>query len=190
MTKITMAATDPPARDVSLGELSWTFLKMGLCGFGGVQVWAHRLIVEDRRWLSDKEYADLLSIGSVLPGPNIVNISVMIGDRFQGPVGSVAALGGLMAAPLAILITLAVIFDQYGGLPLVQAAIGGVAAAASGLVLGTALKLARRLRPTRAALLTGCLTFIAAALLHLSLVWIIVVLTPVSLILTLWERRV
>jgi chromate transporter len=176
-------------RHVSLGDLFTGFLKMGLCGFGGVAAWAHRIVVEERGWLTDKDYADLLSLGSVLPGPNIVNVSVMIGDRFQGPVGSIVALSGLMAAPLAILLGLASLYDAFGNLPLVQAAIDGIAAAAAGLVIGTALKMARRLRPTRVAVFIGALAFLAAGVLQWPLVWVVIGLAPVSLILTVWESR-
>ncbi|MDY0882567.1 chromate transporter [Dongia soli] len=177
------------AEYVSLGDLFMGFLKMGLCGFGGVAAWAHRIVVEERRWLNDREFADLLSLGSVLPGPNIVNVSVMVGDRFQGAIGSVAALSGLMAAPLAILLGMATLYDRYGGLPLVQAAIDGVAAAAAGLVIGTALKMGRRLRPTRVAILIGCLAFLGAGLLQWPLVWVVIGLAPASVILTVWESR-
>lgn len=178
-----------PDKSVSLGDLFKGFLKMGLCGFGGVAAWAHRIVVEERRWLNDKEYADILSLGSVLPGPNIVNVSVMVGDRFQGAIGSVVALSGLMAAPLAILLGMATLYDLYGNLPLVQAAIDGVAAAAAGLVIGTALKMGRRLRPTRVAIFIGCLAFLGAGILQWPLVWVVIGLAPVSLVLTVWESR-
>lgn len=179
-------ATQEP---VTLGSLFMTFSTIGLCGFGGVAAWAHRILVDERRWYTDRQYADLLSIGSVLPGPNVVNISVIVGDQFRGPLGSVTALSGLMAAPLVILVGLASLYELYGNLPLVQAVIAGVAAASAGLVLGTVIKLARRLRPTLGNILVGLLVFVAAALLNWHVLLIVLVMIPLSLVLTAWERR-
>jgi chromate transporter len=174
---------------VTLGALFWSFSKIGLCGFGGVAAWAHRVLVDERRWYTDRQYADLLSLGSVLPGPNVCNISIIVGDQFRGPLGSTAALGGLLAGPLAILIVLAMLYEHYGSLPLVQAVIGGVTAASAGLVLGTVIKLARRLRPTVSNILIGALVFIAAAILHLHVLLTVLIMIPLSLFLTLWKYR-
>ena len=77
-----------------------TFLKIGVCGFGGVGPWARRIIVEDRRWMDDRGYAEILTVCQVLPGPNVGNVSVVIGDRFHGVLGSTIALVGLMTAPV------------------------------------------------------------------------------------------
>lgn len=174
---------------VSYGSIFLAFSKIGLCGFGGVAAWAHRVLVDERRWFTDRQYADLLSIGSILPGPNICNISIIVGDQFRGPLGSATALGGLLAGPLAILIGLAILYERYGGLPLVQAVIGGITAAAAGLVIGTVIKLARRLRPGFGNVLVGLLAFIAAAVLHLHVLLIVGTMVPLSLALALRARR-
>lgn len=174
---------------VTLGSLFFAFSKIGLCGFGGVAGWAHRIIVDERRWYTDKQYADLLSISSVLPGPNICNMSILVGDQFKGAVGSVAALAGLLTGPLLILIFLATLYERYGDLPLVQAVIASVTAAAAGLVIGTMLKLAMRLRPTIGRILIGLSAFTAAGLLHVHIVFILLTMVPLSLALTLWEQR-
>jgi chromate transporter len=174
---------------VTLGSLFWVFSKIGLCGFGGVAAWAHRVLVDERRWYSDRQYADLLSLGSVLPGPNVCNISIIVGDQFRGPLGSAVSLAGLLTGPLVILIILATLYERYGSLPLVQAIIAGVTAASAGLVLGTVIKLARRLRSTLGNLLIGVLVFIAAAILHLHVLLTVLIMIPLSLALTIWERR-
>jgi chromate transporter len=165
------------------------FSKVGLCGFGGVAAWAHRVLVDERRWYTDRQYADVLSLGSILPGPNVVNISVIVGDQFRGPIGSVTALAGLLAGPLAILIVIAALYERFGNLPVVQAAITGITAASAGLVLGTVIKLARRLRPTLGNALIGVLVFIATAILHLHTLVIVLLMIPLSLALTIWGRR-
>jgi len=176
-------------KPVSYGSIFVAFSKIGLCGFGGVAAWSHRVLVDERRWYSDREYADLLSIGSVLPGPNICNISIMVGDQFRGPLGSATALAGLLTGPLGILVCLAMLYERYGGLPLVQAMIGGVTAAAAGLVFGTVIKLARRLRPRFGNILVGVLAFLGAAVLHLHVLLLVLLMVPLSLVLALRERK-
>jgi chromate transporter len=180
---------EPAAQTVTLGTLFLAFSKIGLCGFGGVAAWAHRVLVDERHWYDDKQYADLLSLGSILPGPNVVNISIMVGDQLRGPRGSLAAISGLLAGPLLVLIALATIYERYGQIPVVEAAIAGVTAAAAGLVIGTVLKMARRLRQTPATVIVTGLVFIAAAILHWHLLVIMALMIPLSLALTTWERR-
>jgi chromate transporter len=174
---------------VSYGSIFIAFSRIGLCGFGGVAAWAHRVLVDERRWYSDREFADLLSIGSILPGPNVCNISIVVGDQFRGPLGAATALTGLLAGPLLILVCLALLYDRYGDLPLVQAVIGGVTAAAAGLIFGTVIKLARRLRPRFSNVLVGMLAFLGAAVLHLHVLLIVALMVPLSIALALRERR-
>src|SRR4051812_1525982 len=143
------------APPVSRTDLVLGFLKIGLLGFGGVASVARHVIVDDRRWLIEREYAAVLGLGQVLPGPNVVNAAAMVGDRFHGVPGCVLAVTVLMAIPLAILIGLAELYAQFAAAPAVQAAVSGAAAAAAGLVIGTALKMARRLKPTLMATAIG-----------------------------------
>jgi chromate transporter len=167
-------------------DLFLTFARIGVCGFGGVGPWARRIIVEDKGWVDEREYAELLGLCQILPGPNVGNVSVCIGDRFQGPLGSVLALVGLLSCPLASLVILGMLYDRFGQLPLVHAAVGGVASAAAGLFIGTALRMANRLRLNGIPLLIlGC-AFIGGGLLHWSLIAVIAVLAPVSIV---WAWR-
>ena len=170
-------------------ELFLSFLKIGLMGFGGVAPMAHHVIVEDRRWLTEEDYAAVLGLGQIIPGANVVNATVMIGDRFQGPFGSLVAVGGLMVVPLCILMAMAMLFDRFGTVPAVGAAIGGSAAAAAGLVIGTAIKMARRLRPSLSAGLFGTITFIAIGLLRAPLIPTILLLGPLSIAVAFAARR-
>ena len=93
------------------GEIFSGFLSVGIIGFGGVLPWARRMIVEQRRWLTPAEFTDMLGLCQFLPGPNVINISVALGGRFHGPLGSLSAFTGLMAAPMAIVLTLVVIYE-------------------------------------------------------------------------------
>ena len=173
------AATRP---EVTRLALYATFFKIGISGFGGVGPWARRVIVEERELLDDREYADVLALCQVLPGPNVGNVAVTIGDRFHGALGSALALGGLMTGPLLVILVLAALYDQFGSLPPVNRAIGGVAAAAAGLAIGTAFKMIGKLRPTADAIAIGGLAFVAVGLLRWPLVPVILSLAPLSVL--------
>lgn len=165
-----------------------TFVKIGVFGFGGVGPWARRVIVEDRGWLDDREYAEVLAMCQVLPGPNVGNVSVFIGDRYHGIAGSSLALTGLMIGPLAIMFCLGLLYEWLGGVPAIDGAIGGVAAAAAGLFLGTGLKIAERLRLSFPALAILVCAFVAVGLLRWPLIAVVLTLAPVSIVLA-WRAR-
>ncbi len=180
---------EPPAPpQVTSGALFWGFLKIGVSGFGGVLPFAHRMLVERLRWVTEREFTEALSLGQFLPGPNIVNVAVIIGRRFQGPVGAVAATLGLMLMPLAIVVLLAMLFAEFAHVDAVRGACSGVSAAASGLVLGMALKMARPMRREPLRLCIGAITFVAIALLRVPLLWTLAVLAPLSIGIAWWRR--
>lgn len=185
-----LAEADSPAAPVipTRAALFLTFFKIGICGFGGVGPWARRVIVDERAWMDDREYAEFLAMSQVLPGPNVGNVSIMLGDRYHGALGSVLALSGLMSGPLLIIFGLGVLFDRFGGVPMVDNAIGGVAAAAAGLFLGTALRMAEKLRLSLLGLaVLGC-AFVAIGVLRWPLFTVMLVLAPVSIALA-WRFR-
>ena len=168
---------------ISRRALFLAFLEIGLCGFGGVAPWARYVIVEKRRWLSERDYAELIGIGSILPGANTVNLAVLFGDRACGLTGSLCALAGLLLMPIAILVVLATLYDRFADLPDVRHALAGAAAATAGLVIGTAAKMVRNLKPDWVGALSGLMIFIAIALLHLPLLLSLAVTVPLSLLL-------
>jgi chromate transporter len=174
---------------VSRSELFLGFLKIGLLGFGGIAPWARHVIIEERRWLTEKEFAAILGIGQILPGPNTMNASIMIGDRFQGVPGVLLCLLGQMAMPLIIITSLAVVYQRYAGLPEVKAALIGAAAGAAGLVLGTALKMAQKIKLTPLALLVGTMALGTIGLLAWPLIPVVAVLVPLGVAAAAWERR-
>jgi chromate transporter len=173
---------------LSLSELFFGFLKVGVSGFGGVMPFARRMIVDERRWLTEAEFLDVLSLSQFLPGPNIVNVSVIIGRRFQGVPGSLAATAGLMLMPLVIVLLLATLYAQYAQVDAVRNALGGMSASASGLILATALKLARPVRSSVWQIAVAAAVFVAIALLRVPLVWVLAVACPVALGLA-WRTR-
>jgi chromate transporter len=127
-------------------EIFRVFNRLALQGFGGVLAVAQRELVERQRWLDATQFLELLSLGQVLPGPNIVNMALMIGDRFFGWRGAAAALGGLMCLPLVIVLALTALYGQFVHQPMVAGALRGMGAVAAGLVIATALKLVGTLR--------------------------------------------
>ena len=135
----------------SAREIFVTFARIGVSGYGGVNFWIRRVLVQEKRWITDREYLEGLALGQILPGPNVYNLTVMLGYRYGGVRGAFAAAVGLLGAPLAILLALGILYQHYGALPVLQRALGGMIAVAAGLLLANALSLAaalpRRLRP-------------------------------------------
>ena len=181
--------SDDVLRTVSKRELFLGVLKIGLLGFGGIAPWARHVIIEERRWLTEQEFAAILGIGQILPGPNTMNASVMIGDRFQGVGGVLACLLGQMAMPLVIVTSLAVVYERFASVPEVKAALAGAAAGTAGLVLGTALKMAQKIKLKPLALLVGAMAFVAIGLLEWPLVPVVAVLVPLGIAAAAVQRR-
>jgi chromate transporter len=161
---------DPPQRR-SHGELAGAFLKIGLLGFGGVAVMARRVLVEERAWFDDETYAQMLGLAQTLPGANTVNLAVLIGDREQGLAGAFAALGALIAPPLALLIAVMTGYDRIEDLPMVRATLAGMASTGAGLVFGTGLRMVWSLRRRWGGLVFGAAALVLVAGLHASLAW-------------------
>jgi chromate transporter len=179
----------PPPTTIIPGraDLFAGYLKIGLFGFGGVAAWARRVIVEERRWLTERDYAEILGLGQVLPGPNVGNAAVMIGRRFHGLPGALLATAGLYCAPFIILVMLCLFYDRYGQLPAVAPVMAGIAAGAAGMVIGTAFKMAGKLKLRPEAVAILLLATLGAAWLGLPLPVIVLILAPGSIALSLWR---
>jgi chromate transporter len=173
----------------SLAKLFVTYLRIGLIGFGGVNAWARRVIVEEERWLTEQDYAEVLGLAQALPGPNALNVAIQLGERWHGAAGAVLASLGLFGGPLAVLILMAAAHDRWGELPLVKAVLAGTAAAAAGMVIGTALKMAQNLRPAPPILAVGIAALLGAALLRLPLPVIVLGLAPFGIAAAWWTGR-
>jgi len=144
-------------------ELFMAFTWLALQGFGGVLAVAQRELVERLRWLNKEQFVELLSLSQVLPGPNIINLALMFGDRHFGWRGALVATGGLLAAPLVIVLVLAALYAQFSSVPQVAGALRGMGAVAAGLVLSTALKLAPTLRRNAMGLWPSVAMMVASA---------------------------
>ncbi|MDE2487877.1 MAG: chromate transporter [Alphaproteobacteria bacterium] len=184
-----MSAEEASPHDHSLAELAGAFLKIGLLGFGGVAVMARRVLVEERGWFDDEAYAQMLGLAQALPGANTVNLAVLIGDRAQGSPGALAALAALIAPPLALLIAILLVYDRIETLPLVRAALAGMASTGAGLVFGTGLRLAWGLRRRRTGLLFGLAAMVLVAGLHAPLAWTALFAGLASMLYAAWALR-
>ena len=180
-----MAAEDPDHAPTLAGirrsTLFASFLKMGLLGFGGVLPWARRVIVDERRWLGDREFAELIGLCQVLPGPNVVNLAVIIGARSHGPLGSLIAVTGILIVPIGVMLSIAVFYASVAGEPLARNAIAGASAAAAGLIAGTATRLVLQTRPPLRGLVTGGAAFVAVGILQWPMLWVIPALIIVGI---------
>ncbi|MCX7230536.1 MAG: chromate transporter [Burkholderiales bacterium] len=172
----------PRPRPASLTELFLVFSALALRGFGGVLPWAQRVLVDDRGWLTREEFVEMLAFGQMLPGPNVCNVALMVGDRWFGWRGAVAALGGMLSAPCVVVLSLAVLYGQVADDPVVRRALIGMGAVAGGMILGTALRLATTQRRRAPWLVFGALAFAGVALLRIELAWVVLALGPVAVL--------
>jgi chromate transporter len=182
---------DAPRAPASLGELFFAFTQLALQGFGGVLPVAQRELVERLRWLTKEQFVEMLAVSQILPGPNVVNLALMYGDRVFGVRGAFAALAGMLLAPLVVVLAVTALYGQFAQVPAVTGALRGMSAVAAGLVISTALKLLATVRanpmglPT--ALTFAALAFVATAWLRWPLVWVIAGLGALA-IAAAWNR--
>jgi chromate transporter len=167
----------------TLFELFVGFSQMSLSGFGGVLPFARSTIVEDRGWMTPHEFNETLALCQFLPGPNIVNFSVMFGSRVHGVAGAVVALFGLLGPPIAIVLMLGLLYRRFGELEALSRVLGGVAAAASGLVVAVAIKMAQPMRRGRfwPAPLIAAVALLSVGVAGVPLPLLVLVLAPVSI---------
>jgi chromate transporter len=174
----------------SLAELFVAFATISLAGFGGVLAWSRRMMVEEKEWLTAEQFNEAYGLCSFMPGPNIVNFSVVFGSRIRGALGSLVALAGLIGPPMILVIILGVLYAHYGDLPALRRALIGIASAAAGLMMATVAKMARPLFHNRAVAgpLIGLATFFTIGILQWPLPLVLAVIMPLSLAIA-WVRR-
>ena len=149
MTTAAIEATGERPRPASKRDLFFTFTRLALQGFGGVLAVAQRELVERKGWLSREEFVEMLALSQVLPGPNVVNLALMFGDRFFGVSGALAAVTGMLAVPLVIVMALTAAYAEFSRLAIVSGALRGMGAVAAGLIIATAIRLMTTLGSNR-----------------------------------------
>ncbi|HEY6754154.1 MAG TPA: chromate transporter [Pseudolabrys sp.] len=183
-------AAAPPINRPTLSELFRAFVIVSLSGFGGALPWARRMIVEQRRWMTADEFNEAFALSQFLPGPNVVNFSVVFGSRFGGAPGAAVALAGLMGPPLIIVTILAVLYARFGDLEALGRILAGITAAATGLLIAVVAKMAAPLFHKRWdwAPLVAIAAFIGVAIMQWPLPLVFVVLAPISIAFA-WIKR-
>ncbi|OGB23955.1 MAG: chromate transporter [Burkholderiales bacterium RIFCSPLOWO2_02_FULL_57_36] len=180
--------SEPHPQPQSLSDLFISFTVLALQGFGGVVAIVQREMVERKRWMTQEEFVEDWAVAQVMPGPNVVNLSMMIGARYFGLRGALAALAGMLTVPLVLVVLLAMVYAQYASHPGVTGALHGMSAVAAGLIASTGLKLLSALKkhplgvPICIALAAACFSIIA--LLRWPLVYALFGLGAVSCLLT------
>ena len=173
-----MEQTDSHKPRISALALFLTFSRITLSGFGGLMFWARRGLVDRERWLTEREFVDLLVLAQLLPGPNVLNLTVMVGYRFGGWTGTAAAVAGFLGCPFLVVVGMGVLYQNYGALPQVQRALAGMSIVAAALLLATVIKFAmvlpRRWRPW----LFGVAAFVGVGVLRWPLLWVLGALAP------------
>ena len=177
-TSPTVETAAPRAHPASPLALFIAFTLLALQGFGGVLAVAQRELVDRRGWLTRLEFVELYAVAQLLPGPNVVNLSLMIGDRYFGLRGALAAISGMLLAPLLVVLALAASYQQLAQYPAVAGALRGMGAVAAGLILAMALKMLTTLRGNLLgpALCTalGLATLTAIAVFRVPLAWVVI----------------
>ncbi|MES2027185.1 MAG: chromate transporter [Pseudomonadota bacterium] len=174
----------PTIRQLFLG-----FLALGMMAFGGALPLAHRMLVEDKRWLNEAEFTELLGLCQFLPGGNMINLSVAVGMRFRGIKGAFVSIMGLVAMPSVVLIMLGMLYERFRNDAQVAHVFAGLAAAAAGLLISMAIKIALPLRKKFMMAGVAVMCFIAIALLRLPLLWVMLVMTPLSIWVTARSKK-
>lgn len=178
-----------PDQTPSYWQIAATFNAISMQSFGGgVNANARRVLVDDRQWLTDEEFLQTLSVCQILPGPNTSNLAVFVGSRLRGLRGGVSALLGLLSLPMLIVIAMGGLYFWKHTVPHVQPVLRGVGSAAVGLSLGLAIRLGAQHRRDPVVLAFGGIGFVAVALLHFSMIPVIVTLGPCAVLLLV--RRV
>jgi chromate transporter len=178
-------------RPASLPDLFFSMTFLALQGFGGVLAVVQRELVEKKQWISREEFVEEWAVAQIMPGPNVVNLALMIGHRYFGLRGALVSVAGMLCFPLLVILLLAVLYSELGANAHVAGALRGMGAVAAGLIAATGLKLMAALRthPIGIALVAAfaLATFAGIALLRLPLVWVLPVLGGLSCAIT-WAR--
>jgi chromate transporter len=184
-------ATPSKAEIPGLITLFFAFAKMSLMGFGGVMVWARRSIVEQHKWMTAQQFNETFALCHFLPGPNIVNLSVVFGARFRGIPGAFAAFLGLVLPPVLIVLCLAMVYSSYGENEALRRTLAGVVCATAGLFLATVVKMLQPIVKERSfvALAIVVVVFAAIGVMRWPLPPVLLVAIPVSILIVYLMRR-
>jgi chromate transporter len=188
-------------RDIGLIEIFLLFSELGLSSFGGgVSAWMHRAFVERRGWMAEREFAAALALARIMPGANVVNLAILIGQRLRGALGAVAAVAGMLVGPSLVIIAVAIVYRRFAGSDVLGAVLEGAAAAAVGLIIAMGVQSARGIVRPKGDTSRGAVqrvgvisilaaTFVCIGVLRLPTVPVVLCLAPLSIALAFFAGR-
>ncbi len=177
-------------RRVSLLELFGVFIKIGLMSFGGaLSGWMHREIVARRQWLAEEDFLSGLALGQIMPGANVANLSLYIGQRLRGGIGAVVALTGMLLPPMVTVVLLAILYQHIAGILWVHRFVDGVAAAAIGLTVMVGIRASRRVERRAGPVALVIIIILAVGVLRWPMVPVVLCLTPASVALAWLQTK-
>lgn len=178
----------PTAPTPGLRQLFTGMLIVALSAFGGgLSAWSQRIIVEQRRWMSNEEFLTGLTVARLFPGPNQINMAVYVGTFFRGLPGALAALAGMLLVPFTLLMGVGLLYFEFHTLPELDRVLAGVVAAAAGMALSMGFKILDQYWRDPVALLLAVVTFLLMTVLHVRLVPLVLVAGPLAM-LWYWPR--
>ncbi|MFM9087985.1 MAG: chromate transporter [Cyanobium sp.] len=185
MTEPLESLAPPP----TMPQLFTGLLQVALSSFGGgLSVWSQRIIVEQRRWMSNDAFLTGLTVARLLPGPNQINLAVYVGTTLGGLRGALTALAGMLLVPFTLLMGFGLLYFQLHGLPLVDRVLAGMVAVAAGLALSMGFKILPAYRSDPVALLLATGVFLAMQVFHVRLVPLLLVVSPLAMV-WYWPRQ-
>jgi chromate transporter len=175
---------------IPLAAIALTFARIGLMSFGGsLSGWMYREMVQRRRWIDEQEFLGGLALSQIMPGANVANLSLFIGQRLRGGMGAVAALTGMLLPPMVLVVVLATLYLDFGGFPWLHRLVAGVAAAAIGLTAMVGLRAARRVERRFGPMIVLFVIFAAVGVLNWPMVPVVICVAPLSVALAFFAAR-
>ena len=182
MTEAPPPAAAGPAPRPGLFALFLGMLQVALSAFGGgLSAWSQRIVVEQRRWMSNEQFLTGLTVARLFPGPNQINMAVYIGAEFHGLAGAMVALAGMLLVPFSLLMALGMLYFAVHELPAVDRLLAGVVAAAAGMALSMGFKILDQYLKDRVALLLALGVFLALTVFHVRLIPVVMVSGPLAM---------
>src|ERR1041384_750826 len=177
-----MNEPEAPKQNITPLALFLTFSRIAISGFGGLMFWSRYVLIERQRWLTERDFIELLVPSQLLPGPNMLNLTVMVGYRFAGWGGAAAAVAGFLGCPILVVVGMGIFYQYYGALPEVQRALTGMSSVAAGLLLAPVIKFMSVLPRQWLPWTFVAIGFLAVGVFRLPLLWVIAALAPFAIV--------
>jgi chromate transporter len=184
MTEVVTNKTETHRYVPTKRELFLAFLKVGVSAFGGALPWARRVIVEEKHWMSDREFTDVLTVCQAVPGPNVVNTAVFIGTQYCGILGGLVCFLGLIGAPFLMLLALSQLYHSFSHVAAVKSAMQGMSIVATAYLVYMSLKMAKPFYKKASAVVLCVIAALLSALLHWHMALVLLICGAIGVLLS------